>query len=222
MSFLSSTGKNKQYWENRRIDWTQAYFTPNHPHRDFIMKLLKPTPPRSVLEIGCGAGANLYRIKKEWPDCRICGCDISADAIKTADETFKREFSEEHFYRPSVAHIADIDFRVGDITKIPFNGEFFDLVITDACLIYVGKDEISRAMKEIRRVGYDKFMFCEFHSESRLKRMGLRMASRYFAYNYFDLLSHYNFKYIKAIKLPPELFGGEPWTTFGNIICSIR
>lgn len=219
-----NTKQNEDYWRNRHIDWKHAYWTPEHPHRDFMINMLKVTPPKSVLEIGCGCGANLYRIKKEFPECHIAGCDINPDAVRTAMEVFKKEFPNAQFADKTTAWISDseIDFRVGDVTAIPFHGEYYDLVLTDAMLIYIAPDKIKRALREIRRVGYEKMMFIEFHSESWLKRWGLRRASRNNAYNYFRLLSDNHFKHINITKLPKGTFEGEPWDTFGHIITSLR
>jgi ubiquinone/menaquinone biosynthesis C-methylase UbiE len=219
---FSKTKDNEKYWKDRKIDWVSHYWMPEHKHRDLLIKILKTQPPRSVLEVGCATGSNLYRIKKEFPDCRICGCDINADAIKTAEAVFRQEFPAEHFDRPAIDSIADIDFRVGAIDEIPFHGEYFDLVLTDACLIYTGPEKINRVMRELRRVGYDRFMFSEFHSDSWLKRLGLRLARNYYAYDYNRLLAKHFFKHIKVVKMPKDMFGGEPWTTFGSVITAIR
>lgn len=187
-----------------------------------MIKILKSSPPKSVLEIGCGAGANLYRIKKEFPDCRVCGCDINPDAIKTAETMFRKEWSEEHFAKHSIDWVSDIDFRVGSIEAVPFHGEYFDYVITDACLIYVGPDKIKRALRELRRLSYDKFLMCEFHNDKWYKRLALRLASNYYAYDYFKLLSKYHFKHITLTKITKDLWDGPPWSVYGYFITSVR
>lgn len=221
--FVTSNGKLlTDLDEIAKSNWRQGYFDPDHPHRDFLIKLIKTSPPKRVLEIGMGCGANLYRIKKEFPDCIICGCDINSDAIDAAKELFKEAFPAEMFVIKPGETISEIDFRVGNIMAIPFDGELFDLVITDACLIYIGPDKIERAFREIRRVGYDKMLFNEFHSDNWLKRLKLRLMTRYFAYNYFKLLSDNHFKYIIVTKLSPEMFGGEPWTSYGAVMTCIR
>ena len=222
MNIFKTTKQNEEWWRGRRIDWVSHYWSPDHPHRDVLINILKTQPPRSVLEIGCGAGANLYRIKKAFPDCRVCGCDINADAIATAESMFRREFPKEHFEKHSIDWVSDIDFRVGDITAVPFHGEYFDLVLTDACLIYIGPDKIERALRELRRLSYDKFMMCEFNSSSWFKRVALRLASNYYAYDYLKLLSDKHFKYIKLTKITKDLWDGPPWSVYGYFITSVR
>lgn len=244
MSIFTTTKKNENYWRHRKINWVKEYFsTWDHPHRQAIIKILKEHPVRSVLEVGCGAGENLYLIKKHFPEVKIAGCDISEDAIETAKQIFReipktlsgtpagikyeenpirkaqREFGEIHLSTPN---IEDIEFKVGSADALPFHGDSFDLVLTDAMLIYIGPDKITRVLREIRRVTYNKMMFVEFHHKSFWKRLGLRMASRYYAYDYSKLLPKYNCKYVRIMKMSKELWSGEPWETYGSIITSIR
>ena len=237
-----STRQNEQYWIQRKIDWVYHYWSPEHSHRKVIIDILKDHPVKNVLEVGCGAGANLYNIKKEFSETRIAGCDISEDAIATANKIFseitteeksnapikyeehpsrkeKRELGELHLSEP---YVNEIEFKVGSADAIPFNGDSFDLILTDAMLIYIGQDKIDRVFREIRRVGYNKFIFLEFHSTSFWKRLGLKMTSKYTAYDYGKLLEKYHFKHIRIMKMSKEMWAGEPWATYGNIITAIR
>ena len=216
----ANTKQNKEYWRDRKINWVSHYWNPEHQHRSMIVDMLKGYPVRKVLEIGCGCGANLYRIKKAIPDVKIAGCDISKDAIRTARKQFGLEQEEIDF--DNELPIRDIELRVGSADNLPFHGDSFDLVITDALLIYIGPEKIKRVLREIRRVGYEKVMFVEFHSENFFKRLGLRSLSRYYAYNYKKLLAEQNFKYIKIRKIPEEVWGGKLWTNFGYVITAIR
>ncbi len=206
-----SSKRNNKYWKNRKINWEQAYFNLDHPHREMLMKVLKLYPFESVLEIGCGAGANLYNIKKNFPKAGVSGCDINEDAIKTAKEK-----------------LPEADLKVGNAINLPFHGGKFDLILTDACLIYSGTDKIKRVLREIRRVGSRKgsVMFIEFHSESWFKRMFLRIMSnnRYFAYDYKKLLLKNYFKGIRVFKINEKQWPGHPWSgkgSYGYLILAI-
>ena len=64
-------------------------WTPNHRHRDLIIDIIRKHPSKNVLEIGCAWGSNLFRIKKEFPEMKVAGCDISEDAILEAKQQFK-------------------------------------------------------------------------------------------------------------------------------------
>ena len=210
------------YWTNRKLNWGQAYWTPGHPHRQIFVDMLRTSPPKHILEIGCGAGANLFLLKKAFPSALIAGCDINPEAIETAKKMFKDYDQEEKLGQPKEEG-PEVCFKVGSVEAIPFHGDTFDLVLTDACLIYVGPDKIRRALREIRRVAYEKVMFCEFHSESWWKRTALKITSGYNAYDYEKLLGKYFFKYIRLSKIPKEVWPGEPcWETFGTIATALR
>lgn len=257
-----STKSNEKFWTTERkyypaegehtpeetaeINWIASYWNLEHPHRDLIVDIIRKNPVRSVLEIGCGCGANLYRIKKEFPEVRVAGCDINEDAIRTAQKQFnkyyfkndkiltpQREY-EEHPQKAMLMELGgrfvkdialqDVELRVGNADALPFHGESFDLVLTDALLIYIGPDKIIRVLREIRRVGYNKMIFVEFHSQNFWKRLRLRIAKRgkCYAYDYLKLLSDNHFKYIKLHKIPKEVWPGPDWEQLGYIITCIR
>lgn len=229
------------YWEQRKMDWKAGYFNPEHPHRDLLIQILKNEPPGSVCEIGCASGANLWRIKKEFPNCKIAGCDVNLDAIETAKKIFfeadlppagEQDMSshpnfinQEGLVSKELMHLPnlqDIEFKVGSFDAIPFHGESYDLVLTDASLMYVVPDKIDRALREIRRIGYKRMIFIELHSKNWFKRMVLGIARGYCAYNYAKLLKDNYFKRIEIIKIPKEVWPNEPWRSFGHIIVCYR
>lgn len=229
------------YWAQRKMDWKQGYFNPDHPHRDFIIELLRKEPPGSVCEIGCASGANLWRIKKEFPNCKIAGCDVNADAIETANKIFfeanlpqagEQDMSQHPNFKNldglipkelmHLPNLTDIEFKVGEFEALPFHGESYDLILTDASLMYVSPENLARAFREIRRIGYKRMMFCELHSKNWFKRTALGMARGYCAHNYEKLLKENYFKRIEIIKIPKDVWQNEPWRTFGHIITCYR
>lgn len=236
---MGLTKKHIKYWTERQIDWVSHYWNPEHPHRDLIIEVLKKDPPGSVCEIGCAAGANLYRIRKEWPNTRIAGCDLNSDAIKTANNIFNgykpveavgqtvrpKEIELSGLVSGSFIKLADpldLDFKVGGFESIPFHGESYDTVITDAALIYIDPAHIARAFRELRRIGYKRFIFCEFHHKNPLMRLALRLSRGYYAYDYKKILEEHYFKNIEIIKIPKEVWSNEPWATYGHIISCYR
>ena len=256
------TQSNENYWKDRQISWVDHYWSPDHSHRKEIIKILKKFPVRSVLEIGCGAGANLFNIKREFPEIKVAGCDISEDAIRTAKEQFGQiqvmedspknvAYSEHPAQAEKKAmgdifinnpHLEDVEFKVGSADALPFHGDSFDLVLTDAFLIYIGPDKIERILREIRRVGYNKFMFVEFHSTKLWERLFMRYnirgnpywikklnsnkfqkrSSKTYVYDYGKLLEEDNFKYIRIMKMSKEMWPGKTWERFGHIVTCIR
>lgn len=229
------------YWKNRRINWKDSYFNIDHPHRKLLIDILKNDPPGSVCEVGCASGANLWNIKKEFPNCKIAGCDVSLDAIETAKEIFfganlpktgEQDMSQHPNFKNldglipkelmHLPNLTDIEFKVGAFDAIPFHGESYDLILTDAALMYVCPQEMARALREIRRIGYKRMIFIELHSTNWFKRKVLNLGRHYWAYNYFQLLRDSYFKHVECVKIPYETWPHEPWKTFGYIISCYR
>jgi len=199
---FTSTKKNERYWKNRKIDWQQAYWTPNHSHRELIMKALERFNFGSIFEIGCGAGANLQRIHELYPKTQFGGIDINNDAIVLAKKLLPQ------------AQILD----VGVADDIYFSDNSIDVIFTDATLIYIGLDKINAVMKEITRIARNGIVLCEFHSESWWKRLLLKFFSHLNAYNYKKLLEKYGAYDIQITKIPKEKWPVLPWIKYGYII----
>src|SRR3990167_2243077 len=179
------TFRHKKYWKDRVIDWEQSYWI-DHPHRDLIVQALKNIKFNSVIEIGCGAGYNLHRIRQTFPKVDIGGVDISEQAIETAKRLLPLD--------TAVLEQSSAD-------KLFLSDKSVDVVLTDMCLIYIDPFNIVKVLKEIRRVGRSNVLLLEFHSQSWWKRLEFRIRTGYNAYNYFKLLKKYGFYDIEVLRL---------------------
>lgn len=199
---VKSTKDNIKYWEERKIDWNQAYLsTWNHPHRDIIVRVLKTIPFVSLWEVGCGPGANLVKIVKELPDKQLGGSDVSKDAIELARNTFKGGL-----------------FHVERADKMLMSDDSVDVVLSDATLIYYDSKDIKKALREIKRVARNYVLLCELHSKSWWDRMVYKYRNGYNIYNYDRLLEEEGFYDIRKYKIPKEAWEGTPWEPFGYVI----
>jgi trans-aconitate methyltransferase len=151
--------------------------------------------------LGCASGPNLVLINKVFPRVQLGGIDISAQAISTAKK-----------YLPPASVM-----EVGPIDNMFYSNKSGDVILTDASLIYIGHDKINKVMSEIKRIGRNRVVLVEFHSTSFWKRLALKLASGYNAYDYKKLLEKHRFYDIEIKKLP-DYWNGEPWKTFGHII----
>jgi SAM-dependent methyltransferase len=70
----------------------------------------------TVLEAGCGVGAQTITLAQRSPDARFTSVDVSADSIAEAVRRADR------------AGLANVEFRQADIFALPFNAESFDHV----------------------------------------------------------------------------------------------
>lgn len=187
MKFFRTTANNLEYWKNRKIDWKAHYGNWNHPHRYVITGILKIFDWISLMELGVGAGANLFNITKGIPGRQLGGIDISQDAI---------DFCNKHFINGQ--------FRVGSGDDILMSEKSTDVMLTDMCLIYVNPKDIKKYLSEIKRVARNYVVFCELHSSSLWNRLAVKINEGYNVYNYDKLLKKMGFYDIIKYKLRKE------------------
>ncbi len=48
------------------------------------------SPPKNILEVGCGTGHNLLKLAKKYPSARITGVDLSDEMLKVAKKNLKK------------------------------------------------------------------------------------------------------------------------------------
>ncbi|TAN32296.1 class I SAM-dependent methyltransferase [bacterium] len=87
----------------------------------------------SVLDVGCGAGSVAKAVKRERPDLRVLGCDLSRSALSVASES------------PD-----GVDFRLATAERLPFDDGEFDFVWIFDVLEHVEAPE--PVLREVARV----------------------------------------------------------------------
>jgi SAM-dependent methyltransferase len=97
----------------------------------------RPRGEVSILEVGCGTGANLWFAAREG--FAVAGVDASPSAVAAARARFAAE------------GLAG-DLRVGDFTALPFADASFDLAIDRCALTCAGRSAARFAIAEVRRV----------------------------------------------------------------------
>jgi SAM-dependent methyltransferase len=97
----------------------------------------KPRSETRVLEVGCGAGNNLWFAAREG--FQVAGIDGSQSAIDYARTRFRSDGLSG-------------DLRVGDFVTLPWQDGSFDFVLDRAALTNCGLADVRRAIAEIRRV----------------------------------------------------------------------
>jgi len=119
-----------------------------------------------VLEVGCGAGNNLWALATLGYES--FGVDISSTAISFG----KKRFSQLDL---------NIDLREGTMSNLPFEDGFFDFVLDRAALTQVPMDEIPICLTEIRRVLGDQgrlYCFGLFGDQHSGRSLGQLQANR--------------------------------------------
>ena len=90
-----------------------------------------------VLEIGCGNGYLLQRMRTQFPDISLTGLDYSPDMVALANKR----------------NIENCTVRQGDVCALPFETESFDVVVSERCLVnLLDPAAQDRALKDIHRI----------------------------------------------------------------------
>jgi len=74
-------------YQRHAYDLTRRYYLLG---RNELITILQPPPGGSVLEIGCGTARNLVLTARQYPETRLYGLDISAEMLKSAEATLRR------------------------------------------------------------------------------------------------------------------------------------
>lgn len=93
---------------------------------------------KNILEVGCGEGRVLRRLRERYPEVNLSGIDVSDLIIQEARE---RSIN------------SNIDFEVVDLRNIVEIKEKYDLVFTRTCLMHFLDDEIARAIDALLILG---------------------------------------------------------------------
>ena len=208
---IFGTAVNETYWRFRHIisgsKWAESYIgedSINHAHRQFLAdKISVYAPLKSILEIGCASGPNLYILQKKFPEAEFFGIDISRHAI---------EIGEEWFRKNRIKNIELSEGRADDLSR--FSDKSIDIILTDAILIYIGPDKISKVIGEMMRVANKAIILNERHSDA-----SLFSSKNHWIYNYRKLFSeHTDEAKINISKFPKDLWPVGGWKEYGAVI----
>lgn len=101
-----------------------------------------------VLEVGCGSGANLWMLAKEGFD--VYGLDASEEGIRLAKEHLNRKWN------------VDAKLQVGLFDSLPYEDNFFDIVIDVVSMQHMDLSTSRKALKEVNRVLKSEGMFYSY------------------------------------------------------------
>lgn len=108
-----------------------------------------------ILDVGCGKGFLLYEFKKILPEVEVAGIDISDYAIKNS-KTEVKSF-----------------LRVGNANKLPFDDNYFDLVISLNTLHNLYCFDLMSSLTEIERVSKKNKYICVESYRNEYEKMNL-------------------------------------------------
>ena len=133
------------YWDgDRRINYGGYKYIPGR-WDDVIKKMINTyelNPNSKILDIGCGKGFLLYDFKKFLPECKVYGIDISKYAIENSKSEVKS------------------NLRLGKSSFLPWEDNYFDLVISINTFHNLYCNELEKSLKEMERVGKKNKYLC--------------------------------------------------------------
>jgi ubiquinone/menaquinone biosynthesis C-methylase UbiE len=225
--FLSGTEVSEREWATRHLregererddwgewcyDWIKGYWdSQDHPHRPFLIKTISKYKPSSILEIGCNCGPNLHLLAKKFPDAEIRGIDINPMAVQKGNEWLAQE------------RISNVKLLVGKADELwQFQDKSFDVVFTDAVLIYIGPDKIKEVIREMIRVTRKALILMEWHSfePERKDPKGLGVYEQgIWKRDYVTLLKQFvREEQIHVTKVTEDVWPDKNWKEVGAVI----
>jgi len=102
-----------------------------------LMGMLNPMKGKRILELGCGRGDLSIWLAKQG--ARVTAIDLGPDLVAAAQALGK-------------INQVDCEFRVGNITELPFESATYDVVIGLAILHHLTEAEVMKSIRECHRV----------------------------------------------------------------------
>jgi ubiquinone/menaquinone biosynthesis C-methylase UbiE len=104
-----------------------------------------------VLDVGCGKAHLLYEIQQLLPGAELHGFDVSKHGIATAPERIRPQ----------------LQVRAAQDSPYPWPDAYFDLVLCLGVFQNLRLFELELALKEIERVGKQKFVMVESYRNAQ-------------------------------------------------------
>lgn len=180
----------------------------DHPHRKLILKRVSDYAPfQSLLEVGCGNGPNLLLLAKTFPEAVFRGVDINPNFVKSGTKWIQES---------GVSNASLLVGKADDLAGFP--DKSFDIILTDAVLIYVGPDKIRKVLTEAVRIARRAVILVEWHSPDPANSLGF--YERHWVRNYDALLKTVDPKISVQVFPLPEGggFGDDLWKKWGALI----
>jgi SAM-dependent methyltransferase len=214
LSALAGTRLQEFRWARRGPAAVRRGFDNlTHPHRRLIVEHVSALAPwAGILEVGCGYGPNLYHLAQRFPHAVLRGIDINRHSVALGNARLQEA---------GLANVRLVAGRADDLRQ--FAGGAFDIVLTNALLMYVGPDRIDRAVAEMLRVARRYLVLVEQHRQDDESRGAGRFESGLWRRNYAVLLQRLApDDRVEIRKVPVELWDDEGWREYGCIITSAR
>ncbi len=204
---LRGTKQAEKEWQEKKAE-PSYWESIDHPHRELLVKSIASFEPTSVLEVGCNAGPNLFKLAKEFPHARLVGIDVSSAAIEYGMDKFREN------------GIKNVELKVGKAEDLrAFPNASFDVVFTDAVLIYVDSNDIETVVDEMIRVASKGVVMVEYHDPEANPKGSFIYKKGYWKRDYSRLMAtRKETKNVSVTRFTRDQWNDEYWSTLGALI----
>jgi ubiquinone/menaquinone biosynthesis C-methylase UbiE len=146
--YLIKKGKEVKIQSSKRFnEWAKKYdrsalqsLVFRNSHEMFIKQIVSDKKVFRVLDIGCGTGELVVKLKDYRNDMSIHGIDMSTEMISIA--------------KSKVEGGGNVNFQVGDVEKMPYDNNYFDCITCSHSFHHY--PDKRKAIQEMFRVLKDK------------------------------------------------------------------
>jgi ubiquinone/menaquinone biosynthesis C-methylase UbiE len=209
-TYLLGTRIHELIWRHfRKVSSEEIVESTAHPHRNFLIEEIgKYSPFCRVLEIGCNAGQNLLLLARKYPDAELHGIDINPGFIETGKKWLRNE------------GVKNVSLMTGHADGLAdFIDQSFDIVFTDAVLMYIGQDKIRGVLREITRITRKAVLLNEWNLEQSNSSELSLWFDLHWIHDYRLLLEGFvSTGKVSITKLPKDLWADAGWREYGSLI----
>lgn len=124
------------------------------------------SPPRSILDVGCGGGAFTVELAKRYPKAKVTGIDTSAAAIDYANRQLQSMSPP----------ITNIEFILSSNPRLDSLQKKFDVVTSTLVCHHLSDDELIVFLKDAYKIANQAVIFNDLHRHS-LATLGYRVIA---------------------------------------------
>jgi|GEM_PF-43344 len=96
--------------------------------------------PRRILDLGTGTGNLAIRVCKQYPDAQLHCVDLSPESLDVCRRQLK-----------SVAPTTSVHYQCADITKLAFDEDEFDLIVSSIAIHHLASEDKRRLFADCRK-----------------------------------------------------------------------
>ncbi len=209
---ILGTKIEEKRWAKRNLNEVKKGFSNlNHPSRQLLLEKISAFQPISdALEVGCDYGPNLYLLARQFPKSKLIGIDVNPLSIQEGNKWFTQQ------------DISNVKLLVGKADELDqFWDKNFDIVFTDAVLIYIGPDKIKKTIEDMIRITRKALILVEWHCERQSEDSNGLGVYHFGCWkrDYVDLIEQFVPRnQIRLTKIPRDLWPTRNWDKLGYII----